>query len=857
MKKNGFAGLCSAAAAAAVLAGCGGSPAASSSAPPAVQMERVPVVDEQYKDIFSDYDIVGTFHDGVAFAAKCLFPEDPEKAFEEMVLEVECGYLTLDGEFTPLYTVPSEYDLITPEGRRSEARASQDLFLYSNQAQAMLVGYDAQMLDVEELWTVPYTKEQEIIDETFAVGDNGWVPYYEDGKWGYCDLEGNITLAPAYDFAQSFCDGSALVCSYDGQFHWSLIDETGAVKASFEPGEYFATRQPGSSFVLLSDKMATGTLYRTDGTPVDEQRSGQHGGYLDSGTGLLTASFFPARVVYDAEGNFLYENENIELVGVENGCTVFWDGTYYGILGSDGQVRCEAKFMDILKLTPEGFYAREQGKAGLGLYDYDGNLLQDAPICAWIDESNNECTVYDGAGNVLAEYLADSGQPGREGERLFTDDGFLYLRLSDSEFVTLHITFEERPVQPQAEPTAAPAGSGELTVTQTTSQQMQWCFESLDRWSFVVKDFDSLSPLERQSVYTKEGLEWYYTPQDELVVCDDAMNTLLTIPQEGVQLTQRTYPSGIPNHSNTEMRYMGDGLWYIYLKGLDKQDIYDHALYVFNREGNIVFSRLQPDERSSNFDVPDIVSEGYFFVGDTCISAQGEVLPVKAEGEPVLETWYGSYFSGGLAPTGWGYIDTSGNVVLSAETLNRALEAWGAEGQTVAVLQPFQDGTALILAENAGGDGFCYRIDDTGKILEQREETDIELYGEELQTRFEELQEKYKRDLSRGAFRIVSRKEQNTVIVPSGAEVFAPEGWEMGDSCIQWTDDFAFIMMSSEEPGKGGYMLIDAQGRFYPEYCWRDVLPTQGSSANVYDYFEEGDNNIFTMTHIEIGTKAG
>lgn len=856
MHHTRFAAFCAVLLSLALLAGCAGTPAASGAGQPSpapVETERVPVVDEQYRDVLNQFSIVGAFHDGVAFAATVLPPDGESKAPEGGALPVQCGYVTLDGSYTPLYTVPSEYELISPEDGFGDVRASA-MYWDTDQAILMSEGYDSEMIAMMEVHNGPLVDEQEVIDETFAVGDNGWVPYYRDGLWGYCDLEGNVTLAPAYDFVEPFYDGTAMVCTYDGQFHWSLIDETGAVQTAFEPNDYFAERQPGSDYLVMADKMATGQLFRLDGTPVDQEHRGLHGSYTDSGSGVLTTGFFSSRIVYDEAGNYLYDNDSIRPLGTQNGCAAFSDGTYLGILGSDGQVRCEPRFMDILALAPEGFYAREQGNAWLGLYDYDGNLLEQAPACVWVEESESGCALFNGAGEKLAEYAADLGRCQWGGPRLFADEGFAYVQLDNSELLTLHITFEERPVTARPQATAAPLAGGRLTVTEGVSQQMQWCFDAVDRWTFTVKDFDSCSPYDRALIYTKEGLEWYFTPQDELVICDEAMNTLFTIPQEGVQLTQATYPNGVPNHSDTNFRYMGDGLWYMYLEEYKGPNLIDGALYVVDREGNILLSRLEENYSGPALPLPGIASEGYFCLDGAYYSAAGQPLELKVEGEPTLETAH-NYFSEGLAPTGWGYVDTRGELVLSAGALADALEQWSGQALTPDLLFPFRDGAAMVEARDEGGSFSYYSIDASGRVLEQLTDqggkTPYDLYQEERIARSEELKAPFARDLSRGAFRVVTRREGVSVIVPSGAEVMAPEGWELGSQCIQWTDSFAFILASSTgEDGRSGYLLLDAQGNFYPEYCWNNILPTQGSSANVYG--DVSDDRLFTMTHIEI-----
>ena len=119
LRKKAAALLCAAAVTLSLFAGCAKAPAGSgSTADPDVEMERVPVVDTSVENVLNDFDIVGGFHNGVAFAANYKVPkteEELEAAGYQGSYEVECGYVTLDGDFTVLYTVPYEYELLGPE----------------------------------------------------------------------------------------------------------------------------------------------------------------------------------------------------------------------------------------------------------------------------------------------------------------------------------------------------------------------------------------------------------------------------------------------------------------------------------------------------------------------------------------------------------------------------------------------------------------------------------------------------------------------------------------------------------------------------------------------------------------------
>lgn len=841
-----------------MLAGCGAkAPAGNGSTQqPEVAMERVPTVDAACEAVLNDFDIVGAFHNGAAFAANYVVPkteEELEAAGGAGSYAVECGYVTLDGAFTPLYTVPFEYELLGPEGDFFDTvRNVGTWFIESFEGSAIATGTTEAFLKEFDGECTPYATEQKAIDQTFAVGDNGWVPYYENGLWGYCDLAGNVTLAPAYDFVEPFYDGKALVCMYDGvNYTWSVIDETGAQQVSLEPCDLFAVRQPGSAYFVLCDKMGEGKLYRMDGTQIDPEQ--WHGEYLDSGTNIMTRSF--SKRVYDADGNFLYEDDRIQFdAGVQDGCTAYSDGTYCGILGSDGAVRCEARFMEILHLAPEGFYAREQSKTELGLYDYDGNLLEEAPACAWITESTGGgYAVYDGAGNVLADYPSDASYVERNGDTFFTQDGFAYLRLNDTQFVTTHIVFEERPAETE-EKTAAdttaekaassPAASGKLTVQQGTTLEMQWVHGT--PWDFAVTEYDSMPLEDRVQVAPQEGLSWYYTPEHELIVCNKELRTVFAVPQEGVEYTRKVRGDGL--YTAPYLNYLGEGLWRIYTSEWNKAaKMYATAEYVFNENGEIIWSHM---EQTNTFPHAGMANEGYFSAGAQIFSLTGEPLEIHAEGEPMFSQNAG-FFSGGLAPTGYGYVDTQGNVVFSFDMLKQALNAYpGAAGQTPTEIASFEGDLAALWAKDENGNGFAYWIDRNGvvvrEISEQERETMCDANAQA--ERAAEIMAAFEQDTSRGAFRIVTRREGNSIITPSGAEVFAPEGFTLTGETVQWDEAYAFVQLRDEDSST--YMLLDAQGNFYPSYAWYGVTPAQDGSANVWE--KTGDSQIITMTHITV-----
>lgn len=238
--------------AALLLCGCAQQPSGAQSASegaasqtPAVETQRVAGINEQYKDVLSNFSVIGEFHDGVAFAGIYRRPSvsyDPDASAESEKesyeagsdIPVECGYVTLDGTFTPLYTVPSEAALFgSAEGgirNFSDAHVAA-FFLESMEGQALYMGLPDEMLAESE--TVPYVSEQTLLDSIFSVNDSGLVPYFADGKWGFSDVAGNLKIEPAYAYVLGFDGGVALVQDV-AEEPWKVIDTTGSAIFAFD-----------------------------------------------------------------------------------------------------------------------------------------------------------------------------------------------------------------------------------------------------------------------------------------------------------------------------------------------------------------------------------------------------------------------------------------------------------------------------------------------------------------------------------------------------------------------------------------------------------------------------------------------
>lgn len=818
-------------------AGTSEATAAPSAAP--VEMERVPVVDEQYADIFDGFEVVGSFHDGVAFAAKYL-PYSPEYFFPEYY-PLECGYLTLDGQFTPLYQVPNEWELLdaTRFGHGAHSTGGEMFILGTTEGMSMTSGYHYQVD------SAPRMDEQVMMDDAFRVGDNGWVPYFENDKWGYCDLTGAVKLAPAYDFVLPFIGGKALVCTYDDAYRWMLIDETGAQLLAFEEGpgyseweknDFFAQRKAGGEYILIYGK-GTGGLYRQDGTEVAVEyfvnKFEENGGY---------ALFYNS--VYDPQGTKLYTAEDlVRAGGVQDGCTVYTDGTLYGIRGADGQVRCEARFSEICRLVPEGFYARENTNQ-VNLYDYDGNLMEETPACLRIVQSEDGFALYDGKGNILKQYSAAVDQRpeySMNGSTFFTEEGFVYLRLSDGELLTLHITFEEQPVE--AGGAAENFPPEDLSLAWQTGQTvsfMRTSAEFHEGKGITSQAFDALSSADRCLVDIKGGLEWYETLDGKIEVRDDEMNTVFTVSRETVERND--------SFLGTPLRYLGDGLWKLELNG----GLGDN--FVFDREGTLLWQ----GQGGSTL----VNSEGFFSAKNEFYSAStGEVLQIAGKGEQAPLYAPNGAFDGGLANTDWGYVNTRGEMVLDGEQLRQAVaEYLGLPAEEFLLnAGPFNGETAELGAACNDDTYYQVTIDRQGQVLASERFDDVVASDTAARQKNNERWTQLMEQLSGAGLRAfaVSKSPSGTdnrLTTYSGRTVEPPEGSKFGEGLVQWDDNFAFVQVDQHTPNNR-YILVDALGDTYPDCAWEAVyVSPDGAAWGMNRFFNEDTGALerCEMTRLKI-----
>lgn len=798
-------------------------PAESLSAEPAPETELVPVLDEESLDLLQDFHIAGAFHHGAAFVARYT-------SWDTAIIEgeLECGYLTTEGEYIPLYTVPEKICLMNP------ARS-----YYSYHTDPYIEVETAIYLN-RKMTAGPFISQQETMDDVLAMGDNGWVPYFENGKWGYCDLEKNIRIQPAYDQCLPFRDGKALVCNYDGREHWMFIDEKGAVLSSFSQSGVFPYRLPGDLVLLTGD--GGSFLCGTDGSLIKE-----YPGAVSALTG--EDCFILAGTMYDSQGKPLYEAGDLADVAPFKGRAVYAENDVYGIRGTDGEVLCPARFAQIFQLTEEGFYAMEQGSRQVGLYDDAGGPLEEAPPSVRISPaSEGEICLLDSHGNILDNHqwniIGTSLDFSCEEQTFFAREGYGYINLGWYEMLTLHILFEEREVE---EPAAAAPSLGFTTLA---------TMKGVDATGLRHQEFDHVmteSFSDQPDYYGEAGVSnllWYQNTSNEIIFCDQQFNTIFTVPRDAVDFATHPAADGSPIYPSPRfLTYLGEGLWNFQF---DEVDIYTDKVYkyqcVFSTDGEALYQRrwTVPKYDSRTWIGPCV--EGLFFgiEEDRFYTKTGEEIFIdRTDGVRLKNTSNAARcFREGLAATQFGYVDRQGTLVIPAGTILEQLSASmgePADPDTVA-LHSFVEGQATV--ELLGETNRFFVIDTQGAVVQEL--ADYPPFYKSFDVRFINTVQETVRKTS---FLVAERNNQPSLLrISGGKEVMAPDGMEFLGKVLQYQDDWAFVMVETQD-GTNGFVPVDSEGRFYPDVFYNEVsLLQNGSYCGESYYTNEKMENVADLT---------
>lgn len=275
----------------------------------------------------------------------------------------QAGYLSLDGEFTPLYTVTDD------------AIEEIDIFKVPN-----LYRPDNEITG---------SRREEIAWATrhFACSDSSIVPYYANGLWGYSDLSGSILVEPIYSSLSPMGlvgIGERQALPGESDFwgaRYDIISPDGSVIASSV--EAWADPELGYYFVNTADDVyqSAFSLYNADGTlvmdnvpiswgncPLPEFTCGEDGIVVDG-------------VAYDRTGTPIGDSNGKDVVGLLGSRMIYRENNAYGILNFDGSPFISPSISIITDAAADGsFYIRQKNSGVIRRYDAQLQELSCPPL---------------------------------------------------------------------------------------------------------------------------------------------------------------------------------------------------------------------------------------------------------------------------------------------------------------------------------------------------------------------------------------------------------------------------------------------------------------------------------------------
>ncbi len=340
---------------------------------------------EDITDMTQGFEAVGLFQNGYAVAYK----------------DGEVGYMNLEGEYQALYSIPLEQLLLNP--------TFHPLIPTYNGGQGDKLGLIS------------------FLHNSLACSKDGIVPYYEDGKWGYSDVQGNIIVPPTYEYVKPFGEnyGVAYRLKTDGetyptQFRLEMVDKNGNIVATSDDSLYchdaagvYFTFTPSSN-----EQMSMGTLemYNVQGKLLyqEEALNVNNFGYVPTNMRLGYEGYIVLNPqtgtcdLYDYDGNQIASGIEKDVINVnKNGWFIYTDNEKYG-LGNvsnpeflTGLESCSFPYDGTIQTKADGVWT---------VYDQEGNEVTFEAVWASQEESQSTDTMH---GNPVVITDANGEELGR------------------------------------------------------------------------------------------------------------------------------------------------------------------------------------------------------------------------------------------------------------------------------------------------------------------------------------------------------------------------------------------------------------------------------------------------------------
>lgn len=315
---------------------------------------------EDITDITEGFEAVGLFQNGYAVAVK----------------DGEVGYMNLEGEYQPLYSI------------------SMDELVFSPMITPLIPFYSGGQDDKIAIAKFLHSK--------LACSEDGIVPYYANGKWGYSDVKGNVIVEPVYDYVEPFGKnyGVAYRLKADGEtyptpLNLEMIDKNGNVVATSE------------NSLHCNDNEGVYCVY--------EEASEQQ-----LGAGNLQLYNVQGKLLYEgtADGMDNYGYGSTDLKLCFEGYRVFNTETLlYDLYDYNGNQLASGIEKEVTNVNKDGwFFYTENEKYGLGNESNPefatglDNCLFNADGTIWT-QKNGVVTAYDSEGNMIEADVVFASQP--------------------------------------------------------------------------------------------------------------------------------------------------------------------------------------------------------------------------------------------------------------------------------------------------------------------------------------------------------------------------------------------------------------------------------------------------------------
>lgn len=334
----------------------------------------------------------------------------------------EAGYLSEDGQYTPLYSISRE-----------------DIF----------------NIDMERMTSDGFTLQENVekLSDLYSCSESDIVPFYKDGLWGYCDLSGNVLVQPAYVRISPMGQLGWGARESDAGTEYDVLKPDGSVIVSgkicwCDPrnGYYFVSESDGGIAVL----------YNADGSVVLEDVPYSFGNCPMPDFTTWEEGVVVSGVPYDRTGAKL-GTDGRKIVGITAGSrAVFLDDGGFGILNTNGSVAIPDSLRYISDVMVDGsIYVEENGTGVLHHYDSEMNVMADGALARakagerYADEERRavitpvEICDQDGQQIALLESEVDMGEVFSQADGVLKVGDWFYLYATDTTVQTYQFTPEE------------------------------------------------------------------------------------------------------------------------------------------------------------------------------------------------------------------------------------------------------------------------------------------------------------------------------------------------------------------------------------------------------------------------------